>query len=111
MNESHWQAQMDFLTTYPELHSLLAAYIAIEDDHQQACLQLFRQENPRALSKLTEQLAQLIEQGDAQQQRLAVTLAGHNLPAQQVPAWLIQLQADLLQTNHSHPDRVEVTQP
>ena len=97
-----WQAQMDFLNTYPELHSLLAAYIAIEDGgekgHQQACLQLFSQENPRALIKLNDQLAQLVAQGDAQQQCLAVKLAGHSLPAQQAQAWLIQLQADLLQS-------------
>jgi hypothetical protein len=56
-----WQTQMDFLHSWPELHSLLAAYIAIEEQGELLAVTQFISENPKSLERVEAQIKQLIE--------------------------------------------------
>lgn len=54
-----WQEHIDFLHAWPELHSLLAAYIAIEEEGEWQAVSQFVLENPKAVDRLKIQLIQL----------------------------------------------------
>jgi len=102
MREFDWQIQMDFLNKYPELHSLLTAYIAIEDLELSACVRLFSQQNPLSVSKVLAQLEELRHQADAQLLVCAIKLAGvelseDSLPNEQAQVWLTELHHHLLE--------------
>jgi hypothetical protein len=102
MTEFDWQTQMVFLDKYPELHSLLAAYIAIEELELPACVRLFSQQNPRSVAKVVAQLDELRQQADAQLLVCAIKLAGVKFPKDTLPnlqaqAWLAELHNHLLE--------------
>jgi hypothetical protein len=83
-----WQQQDDFLQRWPHLHSLLAAYIAIEEEDLAQAMRVFCAENNGSVRQaVLDELAQLI-----QSQRywpMALALAGVQAENQQ--AWLQQL--------------------
>lgn len=87
-----WQAQADFLQAWPELHSLLAAYIAIEESDQLAALAAFKAENkPDTIQLAINQLQQLIS-ANHQAWLQAAKLAGQdNIDS----AWLAELLENL----------------
>jgi hypothetical protein len=71
-----WQQQIDFLHAWPELHSLLAAYLAIEEDGEQAAIAQFVAENPHAVARVKTQLTQLIQSENQAFYQQAAKLAG-----------------------------------
>ena len=87
-----WQEHIDFLHAWPELHSLLAAYLAVEEEGEEKAILLFVDENPRALSRLRQQLEQLINSNNAEFCQRAALLAGRQHGDQ---AWLQGLLAML----------------
>jgi hypothetical protein len=83
-----WQDQAEFLNRWPELHSLLAAYIAIDDEVESA-VQAFKRENPQHIVQRA--LAQLNELLDKHQAWcLAIKLAGEETDNHQ--AWLLAIK-------------------
>ncbi|UQB42037.1 hypothetical protein JX580_10290 [Thiomicrospira microaerophila] len=90
-----WQEHIDFLHAWPELHSLLAAYLAVEEEGEEKAILLFVEENPRALCRLRQQLEQLINSNNAEFCQQAALLAGRQQGDQ---AWLQGLLAMLDRT-------------
>lgn len=100
-----WQAQAHFLENFPQLHSLLAAYIAI-DDSDSSALNAFVQENSTQVVHQT--LAQLssVLQADHQAWWLASKLAGVEINSQnndEPKKWLTRLEQDLKQALTTYP--------
>lgn len=81
-----WQQQDAFLQRWPTLHSLLAAYIAIEEDGEQAAIQAFKRENPHQRPTTQQALIELLETHDQAWWLLAATLASQQPADHQ--AWL-----------------------
>ena len=55
-----WQDQADFLQRWPELHSLLGAYIAIEEGEVAEAVRAFKHENKAQVQqRVSEQLQEL----------------------------------------------------
>ena len=80
-----WQQHSDFLHAWPELHSLFAAYIAIEEEDEHHAIKQFVDENPGVVARVTQQLTQLIESNNAMFCQQAGSLAGR---ADANQAWL-----------------------
>lgn len=80
-----WQQHSDFLHAWPELHSLLAAYIAIEEGDEQEAISQFIAENPKAIERVAHQLTQLIQSNNPVFWSQAASLAGR---AEANQAWL-----------------------
>lgn len=87
-----WQEHINFLHAWPDLHSLLAAYLAFEEDGEEKAILLFVEENPSALNRLRQQLEQLINSNNAEFCQQAARLAGYKHGDQ---AWLQGLLAML----------------
>ncbi|WFE69308.1 hypothetical protein P8S54_03160 [Thiomicrospira sp. R3] len=87
-----WQEHIDFLHAWPELHSLLAAYIAIEDDDDWQAVSQFVLENPKAVGRLKTQLIQLTAASNPALWQQAAQLAGRPAVNQ---AWLESLLTQL----------------
>lgn len=84
-----WQQQDEFLQRWPALHSLLAAYIAIDEDSEAAAIQAFKRENPSQIQAVQQALSELLET-----QHQAWWLLAANLASQQpadYQAWLHSL--------------------
>ncbi|MDY0137177.1 MAG: hypothetical protein RBS36_08415 [Thiomicrospira sp.] len=83
-----WQAQDDFLQRWPHLHSLLAAYIAIEEEGVAPAVTQFCAENKASVCQaVAEELAQLMQTPRCWP--TAFALAGAQVENQQ--AWLVRL--------------------
>lgn len=91
-----WQQQDEFLQRWPGLHSLLAAYIAIEEDSEASAVQAFKRENPRQIQATRQALNELLETNHQAWWLLAANLASQQPADHQ--AWLQglvkQLQED-----------------
>lgn len=92
-----WQEHIDFLQAWPELHSLLAAYIAIEEGEQQAAIKAFKTENkPHTIERVITQLQQVIN-ANQQAWLQAAKLAGQEtVDAAWLNQLLVQLQKETL---------------
>ncbi len=92
-----WQAQDDFLQRWPHLHSLLAAYIAIEEEGVAPAVTQFCAENKASVCQTAEEeLVQLMQTPRCWP--TAFALAGVQVENQQ--AWLVRL-ASLLGASKS----------
>jgi hypothetical protein len=89
-----WQQHSDFLQAWPELHSLLAAYIAIEEEDERHAIKQFVDENPNVLARVITQLNQVLESNNPQFYQQAARLAGRDEPNQ---AWLQMILQTLKQ--------------
>lgn len=85
-----WEQQAQFLQRWPELHSLFAAYIALEDEDMDTALQAFMAENNASVvSNAKTQLQQLIDSNNQAWWLTAVQLCGVETHDHQ--AWLAEL--------------------
>ncbi|MBE0494068.1 MAG: hypothetical protein IBX48_06965 [Thiomicrospira sp.] len=90
-----WQQQDEFLQRWPALHSLLAAYIAIDEDSQAAAIQAFKRENPNQIQATQQALIELLEINHQAWWLLAANLASQQPSDHQ--AWLQELITQLQQ--------------
>lgn len=85
-----WEQQAQFLQRWPELHSLFAAYIALEDEDMDTALQAFISENNiGVVNNAKTQLQQLIESNNQAWWLTAAQLCGVKSDDHQ--AWLSAL--------------------
>lgn len=91
-----WQQQDEFLQRWPGLHSLLAAYIAIEEDSEAAAVQAFKHENPHQIQATQQALNELLETSHQAWWLLAANLASQQPADHQ--AWLQALMNQLEET-------------
>lgn len=85
-----WQQQADFLQRWPALHSLLAAYIAVEEDELTQVVAVFCQQNSaEVVAQTIEQLTQLCLTESQSWWPIALRLAGVDTDNHQ--AWLNRL--------------------
>lgn len=90
-----WQQQDEFLQRWPALHSLLAAYIAIDEDSEAAAIQAFKLENPSQIQAVQQALSELLETQHQAWWLLAGDLASQQPEDHQ--AWLQELINQLQQ--------------
>lgn len=90
-----WQQQDEFLQRWPSLHSLLAAYIAIDEDSETAAIQAFKRENPNQVLITQQALKRLLETNHQAWWLLAAKLASQQPTDHQ--AWLQELLTQLQQ--------------
>jgi len=74
----NWEQQQAFLQQTPELHSLLAAYIAVEDDWQDAVTQFVAENKPEVVVKVIQDL-QACLQGSVENHGMLSLLSDQDL--------------------------------